>query len=219
MPAGSKMDPPMTKAEPISDGGSASGVTELRRGKKGLLWQQQSRRGVRRCERNNSADTKVSEEGGAGGAPGAGAEIPLQPLEKTMVRQAVPLQPMEDDGGAEIPPAAHGGPHTRAGGCLKEAVTPWEAHVGASSWQDLWPHGERSPRWSRFAGRTCDPMGDPCWSSLLLKVYTPWKGPTMEQLKNCSPWEGLTLEKFMEDCLLWEGPQAGAGAECEESSP
>ena len=23
----------------------------------------------------------------------------------------------------------------------------------------------------------------------------------------------------MEDCILWEGPQAGAGAECEESSP
>ena len=59
-------------------------------------------RGVRRCERNNSADTQVSEEGGAGGAPGAGAEIPLQPMEKTMVRQAVPPQPMEDDGGADI---------------------------------------------------------------------------------------------------------------------
>ena len=58
--------------------------------------------GVRRCERNNSADTKVSEEGGGGGAPGAGAEIPLQPLVKTMVRQAVPLQPMEVLGGADI---------------------------------------------------------------------------------------------------------------------
>ncbi|GAB0177095.1 epimerase family protein SDR39U1 [Grus japonensis] len=53
---------------------------------------------MRRCERNNSADTKVSADGGAGGAPGAGAEIPLQPMEKTMVKQAVPLQPMEDDG-------------------------------------------------------------------------------------------------------------------------
>ncbi|GAB0181526.1 hypothetical protein GRJ2_000617900 [Grus japonensis] len=53
---------------------------------------------MRICERNNSADTKVSEEGGAGGAPGSRAEIPLQPVEKTMVRQAVPPQPMEDDG-------------------------------------------------------------------------------------------------------------------------
>jgi len=33
MPAGSKMDPPLAKAEPISDGGSASGITYLRRGK------------------------------------------------------------------------------------------------------------------------------------------------------------------------------------------
>ena len=99
-------------------------------------------------------------------------------------------------------------------------MTPWEAHAGAGSWQDLWPHGERSPRWSRFAGRTCDSAGDPRWSSLFLKDCTPWKGPMLEQLvKNCSPWEGLTLEKFMEDCLLGEGPHAGAGEECEESSP
>ena len=126
---------------------------------------------MRRCERNNAADTQVSEEGGGGGAPDTRAEILLQPVEKTMVRQAVPLQPMEDDGGAEIPPAAQGGPHARAGGCLKEAVAPW-------------------------------------------------KGPTLEQLvKNCSPREGLTLEKVVEDCLLWEGPHAGVGEECEESSP
>jgi len=37
-----------------------------------------------------------------GGVPEAGAEIPLQPVEKTMVRQAVPLQPMEVHGGADI---------------------------------------------------------------------------------------------------------------------
>ena len=57
---------------------------------------------MRICERNSSADTKVSEEGEGGGAPGAGAEIPLQPMVKTMVRQAVPLQPMEVHGGADI---------------------------------------------------------------------------------------------------------------------
>ena len=83
-------------------------------------------------------------------------------------------------------------------------MTPWEARAGASSWQDLWPQGKRSPH----------------WSSLLLKVCTPWKGPTLEQLvKNCSPWEGLMMEKLVEDCLLWDGPHAGAGEECEESSP
>ena len=50
-------------------------------------------RGVRRCARNNSADTKVSEEGEGGGAPDARAEsFPSQLVEQTMVRQAVPLQ-------------------------------------------------------------------------------------------------------------------------------
>ena len=74
-----------------------------------------------------------------------------------------------------------------------------------------------SPRWSRFAGRTCDPAGDPRWSSLLLKDCTPCKGPMLEQfMKNCSPWEGLTLEKFVEDCLLWEKPHTGAEEEHEQ---
>ncbi|GAB0202867.1 hypothetical protein GRJ2_002752300 [Grus japonensis] len=101
MPAGSKMDPPLAKAEPISNGGSVSVITSLSTGKK-LLYNSNWRRGMRICERNNSADTKVSEEGEGEGVPGIEAEVPLQPLEKTMVRQAVPLQPMEDDGGADI---------------------------------------------------------------------------------------------------------------------
>ena len=81
-------------------------------------------------ERNNPADTKVSEEGGGGGAPGAGAEIPLQPVVKTMVRQAVPLQPMEEHSGADIHTAAEGGPHAGAG-LLAGLVTPWGTHAGA----------------------------------------------------------------------------------------
>ncbi|GAB0204280.1 EH domain-containing protein 4 [Grus japonensis] len=42
------------------------------------------------------------------------------------------------------------------GGC-----GPWEAHAGASSWPDRWTREEGSPRQGRFAGRTCDPVGDP----------------------------------------------------------
>ena len=57
---------------------------------------------MRISERNNPADTKVCEEGGRGGASGTGAEIPLQPVKKTMVRQAVPLQSMEALDGADI---------------------------------------------------------------------------------------------------------------------
>ncbi|KAK4815368.1 hypothetical protein QYF61_001356 [Mycteria americana] len=97
------MDLLLAKAEPISDGHSASVITYLRRGKKLLhnsncSWREE----LRICWINNSADTKVSEEGGGGGAPGTRAEIPLQPMVKTMVRQAVPLQPMEVNGGADI---------------------------------------------------------------------------------------------------------------------
>ena len=85
MPAGSKMDLLLAKAKPISNSGSASVITYLRRGKEVTVQRQlQPERGVRLCERNNSADTKVSEEGGGGDA--------------------------EDHGEAGCPPAAHGGP-------------------------------------------------------------------------------------------------------------
>jgi len=165
-----------------------------------VQWQLQQERGARTHERNNSVDTKVREEGGAGGAPGAGAEMsPLQPMEQTMVRQAVPLQPMVE----QISTCSlWKGPHARAGGGLNEDVTLGEAHAAAGSCQDLRTRGERSPRQSRFAGRACDPMGDPRWSSLFLKDCNPWEGPTLGQfVKSCSPWEGLTLEKFVENCL------------------
>jgi len=71
MPASSKMHPLLAKAEPISDGGSASVITYLRRGKRCCATPTAARRELRRCERNSSAGTKVSEEGGGGGgAPG-----------------------------------------------------------------------------------------------------------------------------------------------------
>jgi len=97
----------------------------------------------------------------------------------------------EDHGEAGCAPAAHGGPqwsrspltapagpHAGAGGCPQEAVTLWGHHAGAGSWQGLRTLGERSPRRSRFAGRACDPVGDPRWSSLFLKDCTPWEGLT-----------------------------------------
>ena len=42
---------------------------------------------------------------------------PCSPVVKAMVKQAVPLQPVEEGGGGvEIPPAARGGPQAGAGG-------------------------------------------------------------------------------------------------------
>ena len=56
---------------------------------------------MRTCE-DSPADPQVSEEGGGVVAPGARAKIPLQPVGKPMVRQAVPLQPREVHGGADL---------------------------------------------------------------------------------------------------------------------
>ncbi|GAB0204530.1 acid sphingomyelinase-like phosphodiesterase 3b [Grus japonensis] len=147
MPAGSKTDLPLAKAKPISNSGSASGITYLRRGETAVATAAREQ-GVGICERNSPADTKVS-AGGAGGAPGARAEIPLQPMVKTMVRQAVPLQPMEVHSGADIhlqpvedptpeqvetPEGACGpmerGAHAGAG-LLAGLVTLWRTHAGS----------------------------------------------------------------------------------------
>jgi len=147
-------------------------------------------------------------------------QIPLQPMMKTMLRQAVPLQPMEVHSGSDIYLQPMEDPTPEQVDASKEGCDPMES----PHWSrllagpvDSWR--ERSLGWSGFAGRICDPVGDPSWRSLFPKDCTPGKGPTLEQFaKNCSLWEGLMLEKFMENCLLWQGPHAGAGAECEESS-
>jgi len=82
-------------------------------------------------------------------------------------------------------------------------VTPWGALTGAGFYQDLRTCGEKTPQWSRFSGRACDPVGDPRWSSLFLKGCIPWEGPTLGQfVESCSPCEGLTLQNIVENCLL-----------------
>ncbi|GAB0184528.1 AN1-type zinc finger protein 5-like [Grus japonensis] len=81
-------------------------------------------------------------------------------MEKTMVRQAVPLQPMEDDSGADIHLQPVEDPMSEQVDALEGGCDPME-----------------SPGQSRFAGRTCDLTGDPRWSSLFLKVCAPWKDP------------------------------------------
>lgn len=56
---------------------------------------QPQKRGQRTCESDSTVDTKINTERGPGGAPGARDEILLHSMVKTMVRKAVPLQPME----------------------------------------------------------------------------------------------------------------------------
>jgi len=124
--------------------------------------QGQCRRRGRRCPKCQSRDSPAArgEDHGESGCASAAHGGPWQ---------------------SRYPPAARGRPHAGAGGCPTDAVTLWRAHTGAGSWQDLWPHEERSPRRSRFAGRACDPVGDPHWSSLFLKDCTPWEAPTLGQ--------------------------------------
>ncbi|GAB0187971.1 hypothetical protein GRJ2_001262400 [Grus japonensis] len=107
-----------------------------------------------------------------------------------MVRQAVPLQSMEVNGGAEadihLQPMEDPTPEqveAPEGGC-----GPWEAHAGASSCQDRWTRGEGSPRQGRFAGRTCDPVGDPTLEQFAPEGLHPVGETMLEQfMKDCSP--------------------------------
>jgi len=95
--------------------------------------------------------------------------FPVQPVEKTMVRQAVTLQSME----AQVVADLH----------LQLWRTP--------HWSRLRPEGGcdpvGTPHWSRFAGRICDPAGYSCWGSLFLKDCTPWERLMLE---NCLSWVG-----------------------------
>lgn len=100
------MDPPLSKAE-------WQHLIYLRSGKNPVQLQLERRVGV--CEKKSTAGTKVSEEWWRGGAPAARPEIPLQPMGKTIVRQAVSLQTVEAHGGDT--PAAHGGSCARTEGC------------------------------------------------------------------------------------------------------
>ena len=136
---------------------------------------------------NNSADAKVSEGGGRGGAPDARAEIfPPQPTMKTMGGRLSPCSPWR----SMVEQISICSPWKTPGWsrCMPEGVCD---PVESLCWSrllpgpvDLWR--ERSQ--SKFAVRACDPVGDPIWSSLFLK--------------DCTLWEGLTSEKFVENCLL-----------------
>jgi len=96
---------------------------------------------------------------GGGGAPGAGAGIfPLQLMKMTMMRQAVPLQPMKVHSGADIhlPPV--------------EDPTPDQGNAQ----RRLWPCGE--PVLEQAPGRTYGPMGRGAHTGagLLAGLVTLW---------------------------------------------
>ncbi|OPJ89134.1 hypothetical protein AV530_016360 [Patagioenas fasciata monilis] len=152
------MDLPLAKAEPISNSDSTSVIAYLRKETKNPNCCGRAAGGVRICASNNSADSKVS-EGGRGGTPGTRAEIPLQPMVKTMGRQAVPLQPMEVQSGADI--------H------LQPIEDPMPEQMDA-------PKGGCDPMeslcWSRLLAGPVNPVerGAHAGTSFLAGLVTPW---------------------------------------------
>ena len=101
---------------------------------------------MRLCKRNDSANTKVNEEGGERDARDAIAEsVPLQPLLKTKMSKAVPLQPMKVHGGADILLHPMEGTHT--GAVCEELHPVGRTHVGEVC-GELSPVRE-TPHWSR----------------------------------------------------------------------
>jgi len=97
VPAGSKMDLLLTKAKPVSDGCSASVITYLRSGEK-MEVKKEDWDEVR--ETTLQTPRSVKKEGEE--VLEMPEHLPLQLMMKTMVRLAVPLQPMEVHGGADI---------------------------------------------------------------------------------------------------------------------
>lgn len=132
-------------------------------------------------ERSNPSETSrlVKEEVG-GGVLGMKAEIPLQPVQKVMVKQVVLLEPMEMHSRAD-PPCSSWRFHDRGSGSALKKTAACGASLGAGSWQKLQPV-ERSLHKSWFCGRSLQVMGDPWWNGLLLKPCTFWGQPHWSSL-------------------------------------
>lgn len=109
--------------------------------------------GVRECERNNPENIKASGEGGTENVPSTRADVPLQPVVQTMVRQQYPCSPWGP--AAEItcsqwrapcwsrwrrrlwpPQEAHTGATLLTG-----FATPWGTHAEAIKRTAVWRKG------------------------------------------------------------------------------
>lgn len=88
------------------------------------------------------------------------------------------------------PPAAHRGPHARAGRCSKKAVTLWG------------PCGEARREQSVPKG-----------------LYSMEKTHSRAIHEELEPLGRTHNGKFVEECLMWKWHHTGTGEECEEPSP
>ena len=175
MPAGSKTDLLLTKAKPVSEGGSASGRKLLRRGK--ICCERAFERGEWDYMRERALQTpgSVKKEGeevlqaldqrfscSLWWRPWWGRLPPCSPWRST-------VEQISTWGLWKTPSRSR---WMRRGGCDPMGSPCWSRLLAGSV--DPWT--ERSPCWSRFAGRACDPVEHLRWSRLFLKDFTPWEG-------------------------------------------
>ena len=207
-PAGSKMDPLLAKAEPISNSGRACGTTYLTREIKSKPEQlHPDKRGARICESNCPADPQASAEGGRrcpspqrSGSPAARGEAPGE--------AGCAPQPAEGRGGADPHPQPTGTPgRGRAmprGGCAPRA-----AGAGAAPGRACGPV-QRSPGGSGFAGRACAPAGTRAGAAVP-EGLRPGGDPAGAGWEGLLPWAGLALEKATEDRVRGRDPRLEQG--------
>ena len=169
---------PLAKAEPISDGGSTSMITYLRRGKSATAGRREWWEHVK--ETTLQTQRSVKKEGKVFQAPEK--RFPCSPWRRPRWGRLFHCSPWR----SMVEQISTCSPWRTA--CWsrwmhpKEALAVWRPCAGAGSWQDLWLHGERSPGWSRFTGRTCDLVGYPRSKSLFLKESSLWEGPLWRSL-------------------------------------
>ncbi|PKU45778.1 vps10 domain-containing receptor 2 [Limosa lapponica baueri] len=191
VPAISKTDPPLAKADPVSDAGGASVITYLRKGKKccAAVVRERSEKNMR--ERALKTPRPVKKEG------------------KRCSRHKKKYSPAahgEDHSEVGCLPAAHEGPHARTGECApKKAAAhghlmPEQAPGRTCSlWRGAQAGAGSLAGPAAYGGPTLEqsvPEGlypvERTHAGAVLESYNPWEGPTLKKfMKHCSPWEGL----------------------------
>lgn len=165
---------------------------------------------VRTFDRNSSANKHtISGEGWRGGAEGAGVEIPLQPLVQMVVMQMWPCSPWR----------SLVEPRSTCSLCRTLCQSWWICEggcdpVGSSLWSSLLAgpvyEGERNPWWSRFVGRTCNPVGDLHWSEELQPTgrihsgeFVNWSKIRGRRSSRSNLWKYVLQKNALFSCWFW----------------
>lgn len=142
------------------------------------------------------------QQGRGGGASSAKAGVPLQPKDKTLSKQVVILELMEDQSGADVHTAGHEEPHAEAG-----------AHILMKAAAHEEPSQEQGPGRAVTCGRAA------CTGPDALAVVARG-GPMLQKSvsKGLCPVERTTLKQFLKNCVFcgksWERLCCGGEIGC-----